>query len=290
MMDREEAKFILQSCRPGDQDAGDPQFAKALALAKSDPELAAWFAEQQKFDAQVRDAIQSLPVPLDLKATILADRNPPLQKIVELPEAAWWRKLFSFMPPVSWAMAATILIFLGIAIFWSQLKRGASFADYCAQMVSAAVNDKNHVDVGNSDMKQVVAWLGQHQGENKFVLPVALNGDSGLMGCRVLDWHGQKISMLCYGLKNSGHVDLFVADVKIFSDAPPVDQPQFASRSGLPTASWSHASQVYLLVGHSSGTDLEKILQPNTAVKRHSLTEFFGKLASLSNFQKSFLE
>jgi anti-sigma factor RsiW len=290
MMDREEARLILQSCRPGDQDAGDPQFAEALALAKSDPELAAWFAEQQKFDAQVRDAIQSLPVPLDLKATILAGENPPLQKIVELPEAAWWRKLFLFMSPVSWAMAATILIFLGLAIFFNQSKGGARFADYSARMVFAAVNDKNHVDVDNSDMKQVVAWLGEHHGENNFVLPVALNGEKGLMGCRVLDWHGQKISMLCYGLKNSGHVDLFVADAKIFSDAPPVDQPQFASSGGMPTASWSHDGQVYLLVGHNSGTDLEKVLLPKTAVKRHSLTEFFGTLASRSNFQKNFLE
>jgi hypothetical protein len=291
MMNREEARFILQSCRPGDQDAGDPQFAEALALAKSDLELAAWFAEQQKFDARVRHSIQSLPVPPDLKAKILAGQNPPRQKIIERSAPVWWQNLFSFRSPISWATAtAAICLLLGTAVFWKSSVGSTRFADYSAQMVFAAVNDKNHVDIDNSDMKQVVVWLGDHHGENNFVLPVALNGDSGLMGCRVLDWHGQKISMLCYGLKNSGHVDLFVADAKIFTDAPPADQPEFASRSGMPTASWSHDGQVYLLVGHNSGTDLEKVLLPKTAVKRHSLTEFFGTLASRSNFQKNFLE
>jgi anti-sigma factor RsiW len=287
MIDRKEAKLILQSCRPSDQDAGDPQFAAALALAKSDPELEAWFAEQQKFDAQVRDAVQSLPAPLDLKAAILAGENPPRQKSIELPASAWWQNLFSFRSPISWVTAAAVCLLLGAVLFWQSSIGNARFADYSAQMVSAAVNDKNHVDVGNSDMKQVVAWLGEHQSENKFVLPVALNGDSGLMGCRVLDWHGQKISMLCYGLKNSGHVDLFVADVKIFSDAPPVDQPQFASRGGMPTASWSHDGQVYLLVGHSSGRDLEKILQSNTASNRPTQAVIASLLAELVYISKN---
>ena len=35
-MNRDEAKLILQSYRPGGQDAGDPYFAAALALAKQD--------------------------------------------------------------------------------------------------------------------------------------------------------------------------------------------------------------------------------------------------------------
>jgi anti-sigma factor RsiW len=115
-------------------------------------------------------------------------------------------------------------------------------------------------------MKQVVAWLGDHHGENNFVLPVALN-NGGLMGCRVLVWHGQKVSMLCYGLNGAGHVDLFVAAAKVFPDAPPVDQPQFASSGGMPTASWSHDGMAYLIVGHSAGADLRKLLQSQTTAR-----------------------
>jgi anti-sigma factor RsiW len=289
-MNREEAKLILQSYRPGGQDAGDPQFAEALALAKQDAGLAAWFAQQQKFDAQVSREIKSLPMPFDLRAKILARENLPRQKIVELPAPAWWRGLFSFNSPASWVMAAAILILCCLAVFLKQTEGSAVFADYSAQMVSAAMNDTNHVAVENKDMKQIVNWLAEHHGENKFVLPVALNGDSGLMGCRVLDWHGQKVSMLCYGLSGMGHVDLFVAKANVFSDAPPEDKPQFASSGGMPTASWSHEGEVYLMVGHGDVTDLEKVLHPKTAIKRQSPLGFSCKLASISNFQKNYLE
>jgi hypothetical protein len=118
-----------------------------------------------------------------------------------------------------------------------------------------------------NDMKEAVAWLAGHHGENKFILPVALNGKNGLMGCRVLDWRGQKVSMLCYGLKDSGHVDLFVADAKNFPDAPPLDKPQFASNGGMPTASWTHDGKVYLAVSHGNEAILKKILSPETTVQ-----------------------
>jgi hypothetical protein len=91
-----------------------------------------------------------------------------------------------------------------------------------------------------------------------------LNGSNGLAGCRVLDWHGRKVSMLCYGLNGSGHVDLFVAEAKVFLDAPPEDKPQFVSKGGMPTASWSHDGMVYLMVGHNVNVDLRKLLQPET--------------------------
>jgi anti-sigma factor RsiW len=288
-MNRDEARLILQSCRSGGQDAADPQFAAALALAKQDAELGAWFAQQQKYDAQISRGLKSLSAPADLRAKILSQGNPQRQKIVELPKPAWWRNLFAFNSPVSWAIAAAIAVLLSLAVFWRQPESKAHFADYLAQMVSAAVNDTNHVDVLNSDMKQVVAWLGDHHGENKFVLPTALN-NGGLMGCRVLDWRGQKVSMLCYGLKDSGHVDLFVAEAKVFPDAPPVDQPQFASSDGMPTVSWSHDGKVYLMVGHNAGMDLEKVLQPKETAKISFLLKISPMLASISNHQKYFLE
>jgi anti-sigma factor RsiW len=275
-MNHQEARLILQSYRPGGQDAADPQFAGALARLKSDPELAAWFADQQKFDAFAGRNLKSAAVPPDLKAKILADAVRSRQKIVGLPAPAWWRNLFR--PPVSWAMTAAIAVLLSVAIFCRPPARAAHFADYSAQMVSAAVNDTNHVDIDNSDMKQVVAWLGEHHGENKFVLPAALNGANGLMGCRVLDWRGRKVSMLCYGLNGAGHVDLFVAEAKAFSDAPPEDQPQFARSGRMPTASWSHDGMVYLMVGHRADADLKKLLQPEStaSVKMRRFPPYSG--------------
>ena len=66
VMNTQEAKFILQAYRPGGEDAGDPQFAEALAQAKLDPELAKWFAEQLAFDAAASRALKEVKAPAAL--------------------------------------------------------------------------------------------------------------------------------------------------------------------------------------------------------------------------------
>jgi anti-sigma factor RsiW len=124
------------------------------------------------------------------------------------------------------------------------------------------VTDQHHVDIGANDMKQAMAWFSAHQGESNLNLPTDLNGNKDLMGCRVLDWHGQKVSMLCYALKGTMHVDVFVTEAGFFPDAPPQDQPQFANRDGLPTASWTHGGKAYLAVSHGNAAILENILSP----------------------------
>ena len=98
-MTREEAKLFLQAYRPGGQDAEDPHFAEALALAKRDPELAAWFARQQKFDALFSDGLRQVRAPAQLKAEILARGRNEKTAVPSISD--WWQNLISFRSPVS---------------------------------------------------------------------------------------------------------------------------------------------------------------------------------------------
>jgi len=287
-MTREEARLILQSCRLGGQDAADPQFAEALALAKRDPELAAWFEQERKFDTLVGGSLRQVRAPARLKAEILA-LGKSVESPAESPISVWWRNLFSWNSPVSWAMASAIVVLLGLVIFWKKPENPGRFADFSAQMVQAAVNDPHHVDTGASNLKQAVAWLGAHQSENNLVLPAVLNGN-GLMGCRVLSWHGRKVSMLCYQLHGSTHVDLFVTQGGMFPDAPPPDQPQFASSNGSPTASWSHDGNAYLLVGHGDAAILQKLLSPTASAEISWSSRTCVAFARFPEVRKYFLE
>lgn len=257
-MNRDEAKLILQAYRPGGQDAGDPYFAEALVLVKQDPELAAWFTAEQQFDARVGSGLQQVRVPSRLKAEILAFGQK--QESRESPVAAWWRNLFSWQSPVAWAAAVVLVVVLSLALFRAKPEGSSGFAAYSAEMVNTAVNDKHHVDMEASGMKQALAWLATHQGENNLTLPAGLNDDQSLMGCRVLDWHGRKVSMLCYSVKGMEHVDVFVTEANLFPDAPTPDHPQFAVSGGLPTASWTHGGKVYLAISHGNDAVLKNIL------------------------------
>ncbi|MDB4323547.1 DUF3379 domain-containing protein [Akkermansiaceae bacterium] len=69
-MDKERAKFILQSFRPDGADAGDPDFAEALALATKDRELGEWLAKERTRDAAFAAALGELPIPEDLREAI----------------------------------------------------------------------------------------------------------------------------------------------------------------------------------------------------------------------------
>ena len=287
-MTREEARLILQSCRLGGQDAVDPQFAEALALAKQDPELAAWFEQQQKFDALVGGSLRQVRAPARLKAEILA-WGASAEPTAESPVSDWWRNLLSWNSPVPWAATAVVVVLLSLAVYWKRPESPGRFADFSAQMVQAAVNDPHHVDAGAGDLKQAVAWLGAHHSENILILPPALDG-GGLMGCRVLSWHGQKVSMLCYQLHGSTHVDLFVTQAGMFCDAPPLDKPQFTSSNGSPTASWSHDGNAYLLVGHGDAAILQKLLSPTASAEISLSSRTCAAFARFPEVRKYFLE
>ena len=55
-MERDEAKAILELCRPGIlKTKEDPMIAEALEMLETDAELNAWFEEQQTLDGRIAD-------------------------------------------------------------------------------------------------------------------------------------------------------------------------------------------------------------------------------------------
>ena len=76
-MDKATIKLVLSAYRTDLQDRDDPLFAEALREVAGDPELAKWFADGQRFDALVRDALAQTPTPAGLKDLILLDAKSP---------------------------------------------------------------------------------------------------------------------------------------------------------------------------------------------------------------------
>ena len=259
-MNRDEAKLILQAWRPGGRDAGDPSFAEALAMVEKDAELSAWFEEQQAFDARIVGSMQQVRVPSRLKAEILAEN-----KTKPAPLLGWWREFFARQSPAAWAVATVILVVLGVTLVRDHWPVKTVFADYSAQMVDTAMLDQHHVDREVSDLKIAIASLSMDLAENDLALPGRLERGIGLQGCRALEWHGQKVAMLCFTPKTGGHVDVFMTAAAIFPDAPPADQPRFAVSNGSPIASWTHAGETYLAVSHGDETILKILWSPEQA-------------------------
>lgn len=71
-MDKEQAKFILESFRPDGADAHDDTFAEALQLAVEDRELGEWLAGERASDAEFASTLMDVEIPDQLRLHILA--------------------------------------------------------------------------------------------------------------------------------------------------------------------------------------------------------------------------
>lgn len=70
-MDKERARFVLQSFRPDGADAKDADFAEALLLATEDRELGGWLVRERAFDAEFAEALARVDLPAGLRESVL---------------------------------------------------------------------------------------------------------------------------------------------------------------------------------------------------------------------------
>jgi hypothetical protein len=243
-MNKQEAQFILSSYRRGGQDANDPHFREALALAKADPEMARWFAEEIALDTEVARKLSSISVPPDLRSNILAGR-----KLVR-PEGLWRRR--------GWlAWAACFLLFVAGIAFWSQRPVERNFASF-QQDMSEFLTSMDRLDFQSANMDEIRGWLARDGAHGNFTLPDGLADVPGL-GCRVLKWHGKTVTLICFK-SGSEEVHLLVVDRSALRDAPGEGRPEFGRSGTWSIASWSHQEKVYLLTAQGGRESLEKFL------------------------------
>ncbi len=70
-MDKQQAKFILRSFRPGEDGMKAEDFAQALALAASNRDLGEWLAEERAMDETFAKALASIELPETLREDIV---------------------------------------------------------------------------------------------------------------------------------------------------------------------------------------------------------------------------
>lgn len=240
-MDKHEAKIILQAYRPNGADAADPHFTEALKLAEQDAELKAWFEEQQAIDRVISAKVRATAVPADLKASILAGRKiAPAQTI-------WWRR-----PAALIAAVAAMLMLLALP-FVLQTKNGTpQFAEFKADGM-AFLDSLNKLDMSSKDHEAIREWLAVNGGHRQFSLPTKLGAQPSL-GCRVFDWKGNKVTLICFNTTVGNkfeEVHLLVVDEKAFRNRPPEGTPVFEQNGAWNTASWRADGLTYVLFEHA---------------------------------------
>jgi hypothetical protein len=247
-MNNDEAKFILNAYRSGGQDANDPQFREALDQARHDPDLARWFDEQRELDNRIGTTLRTaLAPPPELKSNLLAQRR--------LVRVSFWRK-----PAwVATAIAASLALLLTVGLLFTGSAPRADFAQYRVAMAEFVDGRIDRLDLMSRDVDELRNWLEQQGAPSDFVLPAGLAGRPAL-GCRLKEWNGQKVSLLCFELENREVAHLLVIDRNALTDAP-LEAPEFVRSGPVATVAWSRDDKIYLLASsHASESDLLHLL------------------------------
>src|SRR6266404_2176017 len=235
-MNNQEAQMILRAYRLGGQDTSDPLIAEALEQAQRDPELQKWLAEEHVFDLRVQAKLRTAMVaPPELKANLLA-----LQKMAR-PVSSWQR-------PMWMSAAATAVLLLALATLWLRPGNSAQLDSFRNTMVRYSMQEPEHITFETSDTTKIQHWLQRRGMKTEFELPVGLGGKPA-EGCRVVDWNGRKVTLICFVLADGNHVDFFVMDRADFPGLAGSNAPQFAKAGALMTVTWSKGNRVYLLTG-----------------------------------------
>lgn len=234
-MTRDEAIQLLEAARANGRDDSDPRMAEALRLAAQDPELARQLERRRSLDATMIAGMQSIPVPADLKQSILAGR-----KIVRLHFWQDWRTAAA-------AAAAIAVLVAGAIHFINQSTSG--FASFRRQLVTETWAGDPHLDLETDDLSKLRVWLASQGATTNFSLPAALAG-ARVHGARVFEYDGRMISLVCLA-EGPRHLHLYVLDRPPFSDLPPVGSPDFEKCGAWRTASWRQGNTTYVLTGMS---------------------------------------
>jgi hypothetical protein len=220
-MDRERAKFVLRSFRPDGEDADEPAFAEALALATKDRELSEWLANERAQDAAFSAILAKIEIPDDLREAIfdvlegaqdqpaefdadfvgaLAAVRPPdglreqilgamevEQKVAEVPQVH--RRGFFRAAMWTTSVAAAIAVIVGVGAFFAGAGGNALAGTTPAELQDSAVKMLEDPflswDLENDRQAVLKEWLADRQLPVPGEIPPGLEGVRGI-GCKLL--------------------------------------------------------------------------------------------------------
>ena len=246
-MTRNEAQSLLEVYRPGGPDAADPRMAEALALARSDPELAEWFAREQAFDAGIRQHLRATPAPANLRTAILAGG-----KVIE--RLTWWQL-------VNWSrVSATALVLaVGAGFFLASLNRTQGILMASREASRIAQARTVHLAMATTDLAHVRAFLAKCHAPADFKVPEGMR-KLPLLGCTLVGLQVQTASAICFRISGSIQLTLFVVDGIEDKDTPADGSVKIIEDGDWATAIWSDGKKTYIVRGPVPGESLRRVL------------------------------
>jgi hypothetical protein len=275
-MERDEAKAILELCRPGcADDLNDPLITQALALLKGDADLKAWFDEQQATDLRISDCFHQIEPPSDLKVSILAGmrahtlanegshrtESPLPGQPAGSTSQAWWRN-----PWVGIAAGLAILFALVLiprdagqsefAAAEAPAKPAAhqlqadipALVQFLATEINALASNQRSFAKQSSQPAQLQAYLVSAGAPSPRSLPAAISKHPSV-GCFTFEHNGIPMTVICFKEERMMHLTT-LRKTDCMGELP--EEPSVYELRDQAFRVWVEGDQIQILSVHGS--------------------------------------
>ncbi len=238
-MNSEEARFILSSLRPDSSDLDDPRFAEALECAENDPELKSWLEAMQRQDLVISEKLGTLETPPELKSTILAGLH-----VSQAKPARKRRNVLLMAAAAAVGALAVALTFLSLPDSGPANDPTTAFREEMIREIQSL----GKFDFVSEDPDAVATWLNANASEGEIEFPADMKALK-TAGCKLLDWKGNKASLICFHLTPEAPgptVHLVVVDTELFPELE-MDTPRIETHQSWASAMWKDDGKTYLI-------------------------------------------
>lgn len=238
-------KEILSAYRNGDEERYADDFDEAFMALETDEELAAWFNEDQAFDAEFGARIKEFEV--------------PEQKKVESPKA-----LIVHFPLFKLAVAALLILGLGFfgVIRFDQIQqvKTAARVDNFRHSMAVFAESKFELDLMNNDLSKLRSIVTAKGGSAGDALDQIFK-HSMPKGCKVVNWGETTVSLYCFANDQGQVVHSFVVPLKQLNGPRAADYIRtIVSHENRENGGFVSGDMAYLLIASMPGVDIRPFL------------------------------
>lgn len=197
----DEAKKILTASRPGERDPDVPGLESALALARTDPELQAWWEREQAFDRALQSGLEEISPPEGLRERILEASEAEFSKDGKIaPETSKNRiPFFNWALPLAAAAAIVVAVFTLLPQPTGNPDTGdAALPELIAHLDQTLFQpDYIRLETRSNSLGELQAYLTGNQTPALRETPGNLIEMSPI-GCMQVHFRGVKLGLICF--------------------------------------------------------------------------------------------